>query len=64
LVRPRNIACTAFLNVSALSEPAFDGGLARARIASGNGFFPALAQATLETIPAATDSNRAVADYD
>ena len=43
---------------------AFDGRLARARIASGNGFFPAFAQATLESIPAATDSNRAVADYD
>jgi hypothetical protein len=43
---------------------AFDGGLARARIASGNGFFPAFAQATLESIPAATDSNRAIADYD
>jgi hypothetical protein len=43
---------------------ALDGGFAGACIAASNSLFATFAQAALESIPTATNSNRAVADHD
>ena len=42
---------------------AFYGGLLRARVAAGDGFFAAFTQAALKRIPASTDTDGTVTDH-